>query len=210
MIVPLAVEHAQRVARLHCSCLTGLLSQLGPGASRAFYAGCARAESATAFVCLEEGEIRGFVLGSVCPGRLKREVVRLNPLGILSGICIGVLRRPAALRWLVKSFRGPDEGSYDAEAPELTYLAVAEERRGSGIGRRLVEAFTAAMGNAGVPVYELSVDADNRPAAVFYERLGFLPAGRYREFGVLHRRYRLDLHPALVAAPALPARRGRS
>jgi ribosomal protein S18 acetylase RimI-like enzyme len=210
MIVPLGVEHVHRVARLHCSCLTGLLSLLGQRAAEAFYAGCTRAESATAFVCLEEGEIQGFVVGSICPGRLKSEVVRQNTLGILSGICLGVLRRPAALRWLVKSFSGPDEGSYDAGAPELTYLAVAEERRGSGIGKQLVEAFTAAMRAAGVPAYALSVDAGNRQAVAFYESLGFLPAGSYREFGLLHRRYRLDLHPAGAAAQGLPELRTRT
>ena len=45
---------------------------------------------------------------------------------------------------------------------------------------------------AAVTSYELSVDEDNADAALFYEKLGFRVVGRYREFGAVHRRYRLE------------------
>lgn len=195
VIVPLAPAHVKDVARLHCATLTGLLSRLGPCAASAYYTGCARSAAAAGFVFLEAGEVKGFVLGSLGPGDLQREVVRHNPVGVFLGVCAGVLRRPSALRWLARSFRGPDAGSYDATAPELTYLAVGVPWRGTGAGRRLVEAFTSALREAGATACELSVDADNAEAVAFYERLGFRPVGRYREFGVLHLRYRLDLLP---------------
>ena len=195
MIVPLAPAHAGAVARLHRASLTGLLSRLGPRAACAYYSGCARSAAASGFVLLEAGEVRGFVLGSLRPGELQREVLRRNPFGILLGVGAGVLRRPSALWWLARSFRGPDAGSYDATVPELTYLAIAAEHRGGGAGRRLVEAFTAALRAAGAAACELSVDADNAAAVAFYERLGFLPVGSYREFGALHLRYRLELLP---------------
>ena len=49
------------------------------------------------------------------------------------------------------------------------------------------------MRAAGATSYELSVDHDNAGADAFYRRLGFTQVGKYREFGVDHRRYRLDL-----------------
>ena len=195
MIAPLGPEHVDQVAKLHCAALTGLLSELGETAARAFYTGCVRTGASAGFVDLQQGEVRGFVLGSVHPGKVKRAVAGDNPAGILAGLLRGVLRRPAALGWILKSFHGPDEGGYDGESPELTYLAVSSASRGSGIGKSLVAAFTRAMREAGVPAYELSVDDANERAAAFYEGRGFTSIGRYREFGVLHRRYRLQFIP---------------
>jgi ribosomal protein S18 acetylase RimI-like enzyme len=105
----------------------------------------------------------------------------------------------------VKSFRGPDDGAYDPQVPELTYLATAEHHRGSGIGRQLVDAFDTAMRERGAPAFELSVDEDNQAAIAFYERLGFRLSGKYREFGIVHRRYRRELNPpTVVRAGASP------
>ena len=191
VIAPLEPEHVAQVARLHCSALTGLLTELGESASRAFYEGCNKAGAATGFVWLNAGEVRGFVLGSVRPDLLKGAVVRANPVATVAGVLGGILRRPAALVWILKSFKGPDQGSFDPAIPELTYLAVHAEERGSGVGIRLVDAFTQAMREAGVSAYELSVDDDNYRAIAFYEGRGFRPISRYREFGTLHRRYRL-------------------
>lgn len=192
-ILPLAAEHADRIARLHVATLTGLLTQLGPAAARAFHAGCAASASATGFVALDGDALRGFVLGSARPADLRREVTRAKPVATAVGVGLGLLRRPAALAHLLRSFRGPDEGSYDADSAELIYLAVDPDARGSGVGRALVDAFTQAMRASGCAAYELSVDDDNRTGIVFYERLGFVEVGRYREFGIAHRRYRLVL-----------------
>lgn len=193
MIAPLRPEHIDQVAELHCATLTGLLSELGAPAARAFYSGCLRSRSAAGFVHLRQEKVCGFVLGSVHPDQLKRAVMRVNPAGTLAGIFLGVLRRPAAAAWLLRSIKGPDEGRYDPRAPELTYLSVSADCRKDGIGGGLVDAFTQAMRDASVPAYELSVDDANAGAIAFYEGRGFREAGRYREFGALHRRYRLQI-----------------
>lgn len=192
LITPLSAQHVDAVARLHCSSLTGLLSQLGVPAARAFYAGCLKTEFAVGFVCVEGGAVRGFVLGSAAPDKLKQAALRRNFGATLAGVSWGIARRPMALVWLLRSLSGSNDARYDHHAAELTYLAVAADCRQAGIGKRLVEAFTAAMHNAGVTAYELSVDDDNAAAIAFYERLGFRLVGRYREFGILHRRYRLE------------------
>jgi ribosomal protein S18 acetylase RimI-like enzyme len=189
LIAPMSAEHVNAVARLHCSSLTGLLSQLGVPVARAFYAGCVKIESAVGLVCLDAGAVRGFVLGSATPDQLKAAVLRKSLAATLAGLCWGIVRRPIALIWLLKSL---GDGSYDRHAAELTYLAVAADCRQVGIGTRLVDAFTAAMRDAGVPAYELSVDDGNLSAIAFYERLHFRLVGRYRQFGILHRRYRLE------------------
>lgn len=200
VIEPLRRDHIKAVARLHHANLTGLLSELGIPATEAFYFGCVRSGLAVGAVYMEDGAVRGFVLGSPHPDRLKRDVLKKNPAGTLAGLGAGIVRRPSSLLWLLKSFRGPDEGSYDGQAAELTYLAVATDNQGSGIGRQLIESFTGRMRDAGTASYELSVDEGNDAAIAFYERLGFRLIGLYREFGVRHRRYRLEINPRGTSA----------
>ena len=192
MIQRFRQAHIDDIARLHCASLQGLLSELGLPVARAFYTGCARAPSAVGFVALEDENalIRGYVMGSIHPARLKYEVLRRNPLGTVAALCVGFAKRPSSLGWFLKSFRGPDEGAYDAHAAELTYLAVRSDARGRGIGKQLVDSFTQAIREAGVGSYELSVDENNQAALRFYQERGFQVIGRYREFGIAHQRLR--------------------
>lgn len=55
----------------------------------------------------------------------------------------------------------------------MYYLAVAEDRRGEGIARRLVVAAEALLLAAGCPKVQLMVRGDNAAAAGFYDRLGY-------------------------------------
>lgn len=194
-IVPFGPAHVDGVARLHRETLTGLLSALGPSAVRAFYAGAAMVPETRAFVALdrETPALVGFVMGALHPSELRSEIARKNRLAVLAGILRGVASRPSLLGWLLRSRKGPDEGIYDTQAPELIYLAVAPGQRGAGTGRGLVGTFDEAMKKEGVAAYELSVDDTNKTAIAFYEKLGFRLAGRYREFGAWHRRYRRTL-----------------
>jgi ribosomal protein S18 acetylase RimI-like enzyme len=192
VIEALAPRHVDAVARLHVATLTGLLASLGLRAARAYYAGAVRSPLMIGFVGVEGGTVRGFVLGSMQPARFRADVVRANRIAVLVGLGLGIARRPSVLRLLLPG-AGPGEGAYDPRQPELTYLAVTPEGRGSGVGRRLVAAFGDGARQAGAQSYELSVDNDNQAAIGFYERLGFRLIGRYHEFGTEHRRYRLDL-----------------
>lgn len=193
MVSPLRAEHVKAVAALHVDTLTGLLTALGLPAARAHYAACAESPLSTAFVALDGEMVRGFVAGSQWPRLLKREVLTRKPFAVAAAVALGVVRRPTVLPLVTESFRGPAPDSYDPGVAELTYLAVAPEQRRGGVGRQLVGAFTAAIRSAGGDRYELSADDDNTAAAKFYEDLGFKRIGRYREFGIDHRRYRLDI-----------------
>ena len=187
MIEPLDTRDVKAVAELHCATLTGLLTQMGPRAVEAFYMGCVKSTLAIGLVYLEQSNIRGFVLGSPHPDRLKRDIFRQNPIGLLSAL----LAKPSSIVPLLESLGGPEEGHCDRRAPDLSYLSVAREVRGGGIGTKLVEAFSERMRIAEVDGYNLSVDEDNGAAIAFYEHLGFHVTGRYREFGIRRLRYRL-------------------
>ena len=192
MVEPLNSSHVNAVTQLHIRSLTGLLHDLGLGATRAFYNGAACSASAIGLVNMEESSLLGFVLGSANPKRLRHEILANNFFQTLVGTCSGVIRKPSTLRSLLSSFL-PGSDDYDSQAAELIYLAVDQNQRSSGVGKQLVEHFGQKLSESGATAYELSVDVDNENAIRFYDRLGFVEVNRYREFGIEHTRYRMEL-----------------
>jgi len=192
MIEAFNSTHVKAVTQLHICGLTGLLHDLGPRATHAFYHGAACSSSAISYVYIREGSLLGFVLGAVSPGRLRREILSNSFFQTLLGTCSGIICNPGTLRSVLWSFL-PVNKDYDPDAAELTYLAVDTNQRAMGIGRLLVEHFNQKLSESGVNAYELSVDAVNQNAIRFYEKLGFEEISQYREFGVDHKRYRIEL-----------------
>jgi ribosomal protein S18 acetylase RimI-like enzyme len=194
VVAPFRRQHVARVAALHCGALPGLLSAMGPAATAAFYEGYLASPRCAAFVDEHDGIVRGFVLGSGDPEGMRRDALRANTLGILRAMAASVLRQPGVLRLLAGA--AGLRGRFDARAPELTYIAVREDARGSGVGSALLAAFHDALRGQGVGRYELSVETDNHGAVTFYESRGLRQAGTYRQFGTTYRRYALELPPA--------------
>lgn len=69
----------------------------------------------------------------------------------------------------------PGYGFVDASVPELS-IYVVPERRGGGIGGRLIQTALEHATREAVPAVSLSVAADN-PAIRLYERHGFVQVG---------------------------------
>ena len=170
-----------------------MLSALGTTTARAYYEGSLASTSLVGFVYTENDIVRGFVFGADEPGRLRRDILRSNPWGGSFGLVRSIRKRPSLFVDLLRSFKGPPPGSFDTDTPELTYLAVDESARRAGVGTQLLTAFNRAMRERSVDAYELSVDADNDSAIRFYEGHGFSYVAEYREFGIIHGRYRLEL-----------------
>jgi ribosomal protein S18 acetylase RimI-like enzyme len=69
--------------------------------------------------------------------------------------------------------RGPDDTfPFGERWAELVSLAVAEDRRGGGIGGRLMDAVDAELGARGVADLQVAVMAGNDAALRFYARRG--------------------------------------
>jgi putative acetyltransferase len=87
---------------------------------------------------------------------------------------------------------------FDANAAEMKRLYVRAAWRGSGAGRRLVEAVIDAARQAGYRELRLDTLADMAPAQALYRRLGFVETAAYNEAHLPGTRFfALDLASAL-------------
>ena len=195
MVTALATTHVPEVARLHRDALTGLLADLGGPAIQTFYLGAIPSVVAVGLVALDGTSVRGFVFGSTSPPTLRHDVVVNHRVAMVLSLGTGILRRPQLIASVLRSLWPPSNPGYNPDAPELTYLAVAQSARRARLGEQLVTAFGDSLRHKGVTAYELSVDTDNQSAIGFYEQLGFRQVGTYDEHGRGHHRYRLDLAP---------------
>ncbi|RNE64065.1 ribosomal protein S18-alanine N-acetyltransferase [Cryobacterium tepidiphilum] len=91
---------------------------------------------------------------------------------------------------------------------DIQTIAVAEEARGHGLGRTLMQSLISEARKRGARTVFLEVRADNPGAQRLYQRLGFdeigVRRGYYQPDGVDAVVMRLTI-PAPVTAPAAPA-----
>ena len=66
-------------------------------------------------------------------------------------------------------------GSCWLKGDEFYVVAVAPERQGEGLGRRLIEAGLARLAEKGILTAHLYVEGDNAPALALYRAYGFTP-----------------------------------
>lgn len=62
---------------------------------------------------------------------------------------------------------------HDGHRCWVYYLAVREDARGKGLGRRLMTTCEQWAADRGIPKIQLMVRSDNGPVIAFYERLGY-------------------------------------
>ncbi|MBI1749076.1 MAG: ribosomal protein S18-alanine N-acetyltransferase [Acidobacteria bacterium] len=90
-------------------------------------------------------------------------------------------------------------GLFSGVEMEILNLAVSPGERRAGVASRLLEGALAAARSSGGERAFLEVRASNAEAIAFYERNGFLPAGRRKDY------YATPVEDALVFAHALAA-----
>jgi ribosomal protein S18 acetylase RimI-like enzyme len=206
---PARAEDLDRTAELHRRSLPdGFFARLGPAFLARYHATFAVGRRAAMLVAeTRDGRIVGFLAGTVDNARHVRTVLRRPPPRlVLSGLLalardprLGVeflrtrvgrylrtFRRALVPRRPVAAATGP-EATGAPPAPVsttpvvgvLTHVAVADEARGTGAGRALVDAFLDRARRTRVPEVRL-VTSRREGAAGFYRRLGWSSLGTRR------------------------------
>jgi ribosomal protein S18 acetylase RimI-like enzyme len=179
-------DDIKRLAMLHHSVMHTLLSNLGLPMVLRYYQ-VARDDPAVIGLCAvsTSGEMLGWALGSPHPDLINSRL--LKPLTwFLFQMLRLTLSRPFILWQLMSSVFNLSNQSYmKSGAIELTYIGVASNQRGKGLGGELLNAFIEASHSTGYRSIVLSVETDNQHAVALYEKTGFkiiqtFSEGRYK------------------------------
>lgn len=213
---PLGARDIRAVAALHEQlAAVQFLARGGPSLLVPYYRAWAGAPGAIALAAVDSDDrVVGVLLGSSNPARHHRAMVRRGAPGLALGFAGAALSRPAFRRELLRTrlaryIRGlarlaaPQAHEGAGRTGEITHVVVDASRRGSGVGRLLVEAALGQARVAGCQKVELVTEAGS-PAAAFYEHLGWALAGTIvSASGEPFARYRFGLHGATNSATEL-------
>lgn len=170
----LVLDDVPELAKLHIRAFPGFfLSILGEPFLRQFYTGFVGDPTAITVVAVQGDRLHGAVVGTSSPtgffARLLRR--RLLPL-ILAGASASI-RRPQAIRQLLRAARYRGEAGGPADGALLSSICVDPAARGRGVGAGLVHKWCDLAALAAPSAY-LSTDAiDNDAANGFYRGLGW-------------------------------------
>jgi ribosomal protein S18 acetylase RimI-like enzyme len=187
----------------------GFFARIGWRFLRTYHAAFARSPQATVLVAEgDDGRLRGMLVGTLDNAAHYRWTMRRQGLRLAAAGLRGLVTHPPLAAEFIRTRVGrygravarslrPGRGSGGArpatparpaaaegeaaaaKVAVLTHVAVAEDARGAGAGRRLVEGFVERARRAGADEVRLITEADG-PAARFYGSLGWRRRGRRR------------------------------
>ena len=175
-------------AALHSEALAhGFFVQLGGRFMRSYHRTFLESPHAVFFVATVRGVPVGFLAGLVRPGAHARWALRHRGVGLALGGVVSLSLRPAtAVRFLrtrtsryIRGWRRNRAATGDHSAPEaetavLSHVAVVPGARGSGAGRRLVDAFVDHSRQRGAIGATLVTLESEEGAGRFYKALGWV------------------------------------
>ena len=185
-------DDIKRLAVLHHSVMHTLLSDLGLPLIWRYYQ-IAQKDSKTVGFCAisETGEILGWAIGSPHPDRITSQLRSPVAWFILQMLRV-TLTHPVILWQLISSVRSNStQEDLKDDAIELTYIGVAMNQRGKGIGETLLNTFCEASRSYGYRLVVLSVEKENSSAISLYEKAGFKISKTFREGR--YQRHRMEL-----------------
>ena len=188
----LSNKERMQMAVLHHAVMQTLLSDLGLPVVLRYYEIAAADPHVVGFcACSAPGAVLGWAAGSPYPDQINARL--RSPFGwFVHQMIRVVLTRPLVLWQLISSFSSlSGQGEMRPGTIELTYIGVASQERGKGIGEKLVDAFLEASRSRGYGAVALSVEKENLPAIALYEKKGFQIVNTFSEGR--YRRHRMEL-----------------
>lgn len=169
----------RQVGRLHASGIgQGFLSTLGERFLALLYEAIDRSDSSVLITRMEEGEVVGFVTGSLGLGPIYRALLK-RPLRLavsLAPVLLSPTRAWKVVELLVHS-RHTAHDQPGWPRAELLSIVVAPAWRGRRVADGLYAALVDHFRRTGEPGFRIVVGQSLAPAHSFYRRMGARPAG---------------------------------
>lgn len=171
----------ERVALLHQSVMHNLLTDLGFAIILRYYQIARSDPSVIGFCAVSPShEILGWAVGSADPHVLNSRMQMSLSWLMKQLLCLAVTR-PVVFSQVLFSVFYASQHKLSPSTVELTYIGVAPDVQGNGIGRALLEAFTEASRSSGYCSIELSTEIDNLHALALYEKSDFIVQRTFKE-----------------------------
>ena len=169
------------VALLHQSVMHLLLTDMGFPMILRYYQIARIDPSVIGFCAVSDSqEILGWVVGSPDPHALSVRMRKPPSWFYQQMFHLAVTRPLIFLQVLLSAFYSSDR-KFPPHTIELTYIGVAPNIEGKGIGRALLSAFMEASRSLGYYSIELTTETDNLHALALYEKSGFVVKRTFRE-----------------------------
>ena len=175
MIRPMKLADVESVVGIHLSSFAGFfLSFMGSRFLKEFYKATLLDESGLALVSTHADGIAGFAVGTIEPVGFYRRTILNNWNLFLVASFIPVLKKPQTMLRLARRLIMTSHSSYAENEALLLSIAVHPSKQGQGLGKQLIECFSAEAGRRGATSISLTTDKLNNDATnQFYIRSGF-------------------------------------
>lgn len=191
-IIPMKSEHVSQVAQLHIQNIKeGFISSLGHKFVCCLYQAIVESYRAFGFVAVRDGKVLGFITCAENTDAVSKLVLRRNLFKLLWAYLPKMLRLKN-IKNSLESLLCPAHRGNDLPSADLLAIVVAQEARGLGLGKRLVEASCSEFRKRGVETFKTMVD-ELFSANDFYKHIGFKHVGKYRHHGDMHNTYVLEI-----------------
>lgn len=201
-IRPMQYRDADRVAELHHAAMgNSLWAMLGVNFLAALYRGMVDAPLFIGFVYVEDGEVKGFIAGSLDTSAMYKDVLRRRAMFIAPAALRGLIRRPkVGIKLLETAKYFGVSGADDVQAESLfcSFVPVLRGKRVSGHINKVLFDELYARGRSKV---KITTEVDNEGANRQLQSWGFENAGTFRFYGKDMVTYVLDL----AASPRVDA-----
>ncbi|WP_193614578.1 GNAT family N-acetyltransferase [Nocardioides lijunqiniae] len=163
-------EDVREAAALHRTAFPSFfLSSLGEPFLREFYRAFLEPQGIALVARSEAGHLVGVAVGHTQPaGFFRRLLIRRWYAFALASLRL-VLRRPSVVPRLLRAVTYRGQTPLEVRGALLSSICVADEARGTGAAKRLLEAWTASVVETGVSEAYLTTDSeDNDRVNAFY------------------------------------------
>ncbi len=150
------------------------LTSLGGPFLKEFYRAMQLDDSTIALVSERNGNIDGFVVGTLRPAGLYKRVFSRSWFRFMQAAIVPMIQKPGTALRLLRRLFVAGQSDYEEGEALLMSLAVLPSEQGRGIGRQLVAAFREEAKKRGAASISLTTDKlGNDGVNQFYLRSGF-------------------------------------